>query len=119
MHNVTNKVQLTGHLGQEPIIKTFSTGSQMASFSIATDESYTNAAGKKIENTQWHRLVAWGDQVQEIEKKLHKGSKVSIEGKISNRSYQDKEGNTRYLTEIVVYDFEVMPRSEKPAEAIK
>ena len=60
MTSVTNKVQLMGHLGQEPMIKQFSTGSKMASFSLATNESYTSASGTKIENTQWHRLVAWG-----------------------------------------------------------
>ena len=60
-NNVLNKVMLMGHLGQEPMIKQFESGSTMASFSLATDESYVNASGSKIENTQWHRLVAWGD----------------------------------------------------------
>jgi single-strand DNA-binding protein len=113
MQNVTNKVLLTGHLGQEPTIKQFESGSKMATFTLATDEGYVNATGKKIENTQWHRLVAWGDIVKEIESSLHKGSKVSIEGKISNRSYQAKDGTTRYTTEIMVSDFELVAKNEK------
>ncbi len=113
MQNVTNKVQLMGHLGQEPMVKSFSSGSKMASFSLATDESYQNASGNKIENTQWHRLVAWGEVAHEIETQLHKGQKVSIEGKISNRSYQAKDGSTRYATEIIVSDFELLTKAEK------
>ena len=102
-----------GHLGQEPMIKQFESGSTMASFSLATDESYVNASGSKIENTQWHRLVAWGDVAKDIESQLHKGQKVSVEGKISNRSYQAKDGTTRYATEIIVSDFEVIVKTEK------
>jgi len=111
--SVINKVQLLGHLGQEPTIKSFSTGSKMASFSLATDEGYLSRDGKKIENTQWHKLVAWGDQVDDIEKQLHKGVKVRIEGKLANRSYQAKDGSTKYLTEVIVSRFELMPKSEK------
>ena len=111
--NVLNKVMLMGHLGQEPMIKQFESGSTMASFSLATDESYVNASGSKIENTQWHRLVAWGDVAKDIESQLHKGQKVSVEGKISNRSYQAKDGTTRYATEIIVSDFEVIAKTEK------
>ncbi|MEP7268592.1 MAG: single-stranded DNA-binding protein [Saprospiraceae bacterium] len=116
--SVTNKVLLTGHLGQEPTIKSFTTGSKMASFTIATDEGYINANGKKVENTQWHRLVAWGDQATSIENDLHKGTKVSVEGKISNRSYQDKEGNTRYTTEIIVTSYSIVPKNEKSTEQV-
>ncbi len=112
-NNVLNKVMLMGHLGQEPMIKQFESGSTMASFSLATDESYVNASGSKIENTQWHRLVAWGDVAKDIESQLHKGQKVSVEGKISNRSYQAKDGTTRYATEIIVSDFEVIVKTEK------
>ena len=111
--NVLNKVMLMGHLGQEPMIKQFESGSTMASFSLATDESYVNASGSKIENTQWHRLVAWGDVAKDIESQLHKGQKVSVEGKISNRSYQAKDGTTRYATEIIVSDFEIIAKTEK------
>ena len=112
-NNVLNKVMLMGHLGQEPMIKQFESGSTMASFSLATDESYVNASGSKIENTQWHRLVAWGDVAKDIESQLHKGQKVSVEGKISNRSYQAKDGTTRYATEIIVSDFEIIAKTEK------
>ena len=113
MTNATNKVQLTGHLGQEPMVKQLESGSKMATFSIATDEGYMNASGKKIENTQWHRLVAWGDLAKEIETQLHKGIKVAVEGKLSNRSYQAKDGTTRYATEVIIHSFEVMNKADK------
>ena len=108
MTSVTNKVQLMGHLGQEPMIKQFSTGSKMASFSLATNESYTSASGTKIENTQWHRLVAWGEKEEKVEQELKKGAKITLKGKLSQRSYEAKDGTKRYTTEIVVNEFELM-----------
>ncbi len=105
---VINKVQLMGHLGQEPIIKTFDSGFIMASLTIATDESYTTATGKKVDNTQWHRLVAWGDIATRIQHELKKGAKVSIEGKLSQRSYNAKDGSKKYVTEIIVNHFETV-----------
>ncbi|MEO5581318.1 MAG: single-stranded DNA-binding protein [Saprospiraceae bacterium] len=113
MTHVTNKVQLMGHLGQDPTVKQFESGSHMASFTIATDEGYVNATGKKIDNTQWHRLVAWGDLAKDIETQLHKGQKISVEGKISNRSYQAKDGTTRYATEIILSNFEIINKTDK------
>lgn len=116
MSSVTNKVQLTGHLGQEPIVKQFGTGSKMASFSLATNESYVSAGGTKIENTQWHRLVAWGEAAEKVESMLAKGSKITLTGKISNRSYEAKDGTKRYTTEIVMNEFELI-KAEKAAIA--
>ncbi|MBK6391791.1 MAG: single-stranded DNA-binding protein [Saprospiraceae bacterium] len=119
MENVTNKVLLSGHLGQEPIIKQFESktasgkNNKMASFSLATDESYPGTHGNRIENTQWHKLVAWGEQAQKVESLLHKGMKVSLEGKLSNRSYTAKDGSTRYTTEIILTQFEVITKTEK------
>ncbi len=112
--SVTNKVQLLGHLGQEPTIKSFSTG-KMASFSLATNESYVNAAGARIENTQWHRLVAWGEVAEQVEQSLKKGSKISLTGKISNRSYEAKDGGKRYTTEVVVTGFEMIQMEKQQA----
>ena len=102
MNNLKNKVQLIGNLGMNPEIKTLDSGKKLAKFSIATNESYKNAKGEKVEDTQWHNLVAWGKTADIIEKYLQKGNEVAIEGKLNNRSYDDKDGNKRYITEIVV-----------------
>lgn len=102
MNNLKNKVQLIGNLGMNPEIKTLESGKKLAKFSIATNESYKNAKGEKIEDTQWHNLIAWGKTADIIERYLQKGNEVAIEGKLTNRSYDDKDGNKRYITEIVV-----------------
>ena len=102
MNNLKNKVQLIGNLGMNPEIKTLDSGKKLAKFSIATNESYKNAKGEKIEDTQWHNLIAWGKTADIIEKYLEKGNEVAIEGKLTNRSYDDKDGNKRYITEIVI-----------------
>ncbi|MGB0888619.1 MAG: single-stranded DNA-binding protein [Vicingaceae bacterium] len=102
MNNLKNKVQLIGNLGMNPEIKTLESGKKLAKFSIATNESYKNAKGEKIEDTQWHNLIAWGKTADIIEKYLQKGNEVAVEGKLTNRSYDDKDGNKRYITEIVV-----------------
>ena len=112
MSNTTNKVQLTGHLGKEPLVKQFESGSKMASFTLATNESYTNNAGKKIENTQWHKLVAWGEVAVQVERMLTKGSKIMAEGKLSHRQYEAKDGTKKYTTEIILNEFEVI-KSDK------
>ncbi len=95
-----NKVQLSGHVGQDPEIKQLENG-RVANFTIATNESYTNAKGEKVEQTEWHRVSAWGKTVDIIEQLLKKGSHVAIEGKLTHRSYDDKDGNKRYITEVV------------------
>ena len=102
MNNLKNKVQLIGNLGNNPEIINLDSGKKIAKFSIATNESYKNAQGEKIEDTQWHNLIAWGKTAEIIEQFLKKGNEVAIEGKLSNRSYDDKEGNKRYVTEVVV-----------------
>jgi len=102
MNNLKNKVQLIGNLGMNPEIKTLESGKKLAKLSIATNEQYKNVKGEKIEDTQWHNLVAWGKTADIIEKYLQKGNEVAIEGKLNNRSYDDKDGNKRYITEIVV-----------------
>ena len=77
-------------------------GKKLASFSIATSESYRNAKGEKVTETQWHRVIAWGKVAEIAEKYLDKGKEVAIEGKLINRSYTDKEGNKKYITEVQV-----------------
>jgi single-strand DNA-binding protein len=102
MNNLKNKVQLIGNLGMNPEIKNLESGKKLAKFSIATNESYKNAKGEKIEDTQWHNLIAWGKTADIIEKYLKKGNEIAIEGKLVNRNYDDKDGNKRYITEIVI-----------------
>src|SRR6187551_3464398 len=102
MYALKNKVQLIGNLGNAPEIKTFENGKKVANFRMATSETYRNAKGEKIEETQWHNLVAWGKIAEIVEKYLSKGKEVAIEGKLINRSYDDKQGNKKYVTEIQV-----------------
>jgi single-strand DNA-binding protein len=97
-----NKVQLIGHVGQEPEIKTIESGKKVAKFSLATNENYTNNKGEKVEQTEWHRLTAWGKTAEIIEKYVTKGKEIAIEGKLTHRSYDDKNGEKRYVTDIVV-----------------
>jgi len=102
MYALKNKVQLIGNLGNAPEVKTLESGKKMARFNVATNEVYRNAKGDKVTETQWHNLVAWGKVAEIVEKYLTKGKEVAIEGKLINRSYNDKEGNKKYITEIQV-----------------
>ena len=104
MNSLRNKVQLIGNLGMAPEVKEIRNGRKMAKFSLATNETYKNSAGEKVTDTQWHNIVVWGQAAGVAERFLQKGSEVAVEGKIINRSYNDKEGNKRYITEIEVRD---------------
>lgn len=115
MYALRNKVQLIGNLGAAPEVKTLESGKKMARFSVATSESYRNAKGEKVTETQWHNLVAWGKVADIVEKYLTKGKEVAIEGKLVNRSYNDKEGNKKYITEVQVN--ELLLLGAKAAEA--
>ncbi len=86
MYAIKNKVQLIGHLGNKPEIKNTDGGKKLAQFNLATNESYRNAKGEKVTDTQWHRVVAWGKLAEIAEKYLDKGKEVAIEGKLVNRS---------------------------------
>lgn len=100
MYALKNKVQLIGNLGGKPEVKETESGKKLATFSIATSESYRNAKGERVTETQWHRIVAWGKLAEIAEKYLDKGKEVVLEGKLVNRSYSDKDGNKKYITEI-------------------
>lgn len=95
-----NKVMLIGRLGHDPEVRHMSSGQSVANFSIATDETYTGKDGKKVEKTEWHRIVLWGKQADFCEKFLAKGHLVHIEGKLETRKWTDKEGRDHYTTEI-------------------
>ena len=102
MSNLRNSVRLTGFLGADPEIKTIGEKKKLAKVAIATNDSYKNDKGEKIEETQWHNLVMWDRLANLAENYLHKGSEVTVEGKLSSRSYTDKEGVKRYITEVLV-----------------
>ncbi len=102
MYALKNKVQLIGNLGNAPEIKSIESGKKLARFSIATNENYRNAKGEKVTETTWHNLVAWGKVAELAEKFLQKGTEVVIEGKLINRSYTDKDGVKKYISEVQV-----------------
>ena len=104
MNAMRNKVQLIGHIGNDPEVKTFGENKKVAHLNLATNETYKNDKGEKVEETQWHRVVAWGKLAEIIEKYVTKGKEIGIEGKITYRSYDDKTGEKRYITEIVAND---------------
>ena len=102
MSTLRNKVQLIGNLGNNPEVLTLESGKKLAKFSIATNESYRNASGEKITDTQWHNVIAWNKTAEIVEKYLTKGNEVAVEGKLTSRSYENKEGVKKYITEIIV-----------------
>lgn len=102
MNTLRNKVQLIGNLGNDPEIITLESGKKLAKFSLATNESYKNAQGEKVSQTNWHNLIAWGKTAEIVEKYVSKGKELAIEGKLTTRSWEDKDGMKRYATEVVV-----------------
>lgn len=102
MSTLRNRVQLIGNVGNEPEVKSFEGGKKVANLTLATNESYRNEKGEKVEQTEWHRVVAWGKTAEIVEKYVSKGKEIAIEGKLTHRSYDDKNGEKRYITEVVV-----------------
>jgi single-strand DNA-binding protein len=101
MNSLKNRVQLIGHVGQEPEVKILEGGKKLATISLATNDVYYKENGDKVEQTEWHRITAWGKTAEIIEKYVIKGKELAITGKLSNRNYEDKNGEKRYITEIV------------------
>jgi single-strand DNA-binding protein len=113
MNGSVNKVILIGNLGKDPEVKHLETGSAMANFSVATSEVYTDrTSGVKKEITDWHDIVVWKGLAEIAEKYLRKGTKVYIEGKLKKRSWQDKEGQTRYSLEIIADQLTILSHTE-------
>ena len=102
MSTLRNKVQLIGKAGNDPEIKSFDNDRKLASLSLATNEIYRNDKGDKVEETQWHKIAAWGKTAEIIEKYVTKGKEIAVEGKLVHRSFDDKNGEKRYVTEVVV-----------------
>lgn len=108
MSTIKNKVQLIGNVGREPEIVNLESGKKLAKFSVATNESYKNGNGERITDTQWHNIVAWGKTAELVEKYVNKGKEVGVEGKLTNRSWDDKDGNKRYITEVICNELLLM-----------
>ncbi|MDP3773278.1 MAG: single-stranded DNA-binding protein [Gemmatimonadales bacterium] len=106
MSRSLNKVMLIGNLGADPEVRSTSNGSRVASFSLATSRQWTTQGGEKQEKTEWHKIVVWNNKgsglADVVEKYLKKGDRVYVEGRIEYRTYEDKEGQTRYVTEVNV-----------------
>ncbi|NQU88121.1 MAG: single-stranded DNA-binding protein [Mariniphaga sp.] len=102
MNALRNNVRLIGNLGDAPKVRKLDNGRTVANFSVATNEIYKNSDGEKVSETTWHKLVAWGKPAEVAEKYLKKGSEIAVDGKLTNRSYEDKEGEKHFITEIVV-----------------
>jgi single-strand DNA-binding protein len=104
MNSLKNRVTLIGNLGQDPETKTTETGKKVTRFTMATNDGYKNADGQKISETTWHNIVAWNGLSDIADKYLKKGKEVAVEGRIVYRSYEDKKGLTKNITEIVLND---------------
>jgi len=102
MNAIRNQVQLIGRLGQDPEIVIFDNGNKLAKFSLAIDDSYKDKQGDKVERTQWHNVIVTGGLVQVVESYIAKGKEIVNEGKLTSRSYEDKDGNKHYITEVMV-----------------
>ncbi|MFA7446621.1 MAG: single-stranded DNA-binding protein [Flavobacteriaceae bacterium] len=100
--SLRNKVTLIGHTGKDVEVVNFENGGMKASVSLATNDYYTNAQGEKVEETQWHNLVAFGKVAEIMQKYVTKGKEIAVEGKITYRSYDTQDGQKRYITEIRV-----------------
>ncbi len=100
-----NAVQLIGHIGQDPEIRYTSSGVAMLTMSLATNESYKDQSGQLVERTEWHRLVAYRRLAELFGEYVKKGSKLYVSGKLQTRSWEDKEGRRRYITEVIVGGF--------------
>lgn len=101
MSSLRNKVQLIGNVGATPEITDLESGKKVTRFPLATNDFYKNAKGEKVQSTQWHNIVAWGKTAEIIEKYAVKGKEIAIDGKLNSRSYEDKEGVKRYVTEVI------------------
>lgn len=114
--SIRNKVQLVGHVGQTPEIKSFGDSGKLARFSLATNENYKNKNGEWIESTTWHNLIGWRQIAERIEKYVEKGSFLMIEGKLVSRDYVDKDNVKRYITEVEVRSFMLLDKKSANAQ---
>lgn len=116
MNSLKNRVTLIGNLGQDPEIKTTETGKKVTNFTLATDDGYKNSDGQKVSETTWHNIVAWNGLAEIAGKYLKKGHQVAVEGRIVYRTYEDKKGATKYITEIVLNDLILLRNGKEPGK---
>jgi single-strand DNA-binding protein len=109
-----NKAILIGNLGSDPDIRTTGGGTKVAEFSVATSRRWTDKSGQQQEKTEWHRIIAWSALADIAEQYLKKGDRVYLEGEIQYRSYEDKDGNTRYITEITAREMIMLSGRDAP-----
>jgi len=112
MKNMRNSVRLIGNIGRDPELKTLPSGKCYVKLGLATTNGYQNAAKEWVKETMWHNITAWGSTAELMAKVLEKGSEVLIEGQLASRSYQDKDGQTKYTTEVIVDEFIALNRSK-------
>ncbi|MCW5899773.1 MAG: single-stranded DNA-binding protein [Flavobacteriales bacterium] len=117
MSKLNNTVRLMGNLGFDPEVREIAKGRKVARISVATHESYRNGNGDLVTDTQWHTVVAWGQTAEQVERVLRKGSAVSLEGRLVHRSYEAKDGTKRYVTEVVMSGFQLLPGSKRAESA--
>jgi single-strand DNA-binding protein len=117
MSSLANRVTLIGNLGQDPEVKTIESGKKVSHFTLATDESFKNADGQKVKETTWHNIVAWNGLADVAGKFLKKGNEVAVEGRIVYRTYEDKKGVTKNITEIVLNDLVLLRNGGKAGKA--
>ena len=113
MSTIKNQVQLIGNVGQEPQVTVLENGKKVARISLATNENFKNSKGEKQTNTDWHQLVAWGKVASLIEEYVFTGKEIAVQGKLSSRSYEDKEGVKRHITEVIISEILFLGGSPK------
>ena len=110
-----NKAILIGNVGKDPEVRHLEGGASVARFTLATSETYRNKAGEQVKNTEWHNIVAWRQLADLAEKYIRKGNQIYVEGKITNRQYDDKDGAKRYISEIVADNIRFLGKKEDNA----
>lgn len=117
MNTLRNSVRLYGNVGQDPEVKSLENGTKLAKFSLATSDRHKDAKGEWVDETTWHNLVVFGKQVDIVEKYVNKGDKLFVEGKLTNRSYEGKDGAKKYFTEVVINEILLGSNQVKPKSA--
>ena len=114
MNTLKNNVQLIGNLGGEVELVTLGSGMHKANLRLATNDYYKNKDGEKVQQTEWHTLIAWGKKAENMSKILKKGTEIAVQGKLTHRSFEDKNGVTRYVSEVVVQEFLKITKEDLP-----
>jgi single-strand DNA-binding protein len=116
MNSLRNRVNLIGNLGQDPEIKNLENGKKVTRFTLATSEEFKNSEGQKVKETTWHNIVAWNGLADVTSRYLKKGRQVAVEGRIAYRSFEDKNGATRNVTEIIINDLLMLRSTKEPGK---